>query len=720
MNLRAMTLYNKKYNYLFLLLAFFVVILPHVYYGDGHLLNAGDYAWPMDFKRMFDLTLSTWDDSSVFGYSAPRQHAILMYSIYGSLLAQLDLSSANIQSIYFSVAVIVCLYGTMQLGRLFSWSEDQSIAFSLLYLLSSISLHYWCADHGLNVFAYLLFPATIALALKYLVTNNFWVLIFFFLISTNPSFSNPAFFVLYSGSLLFFLVFSKSMLSNKFNSKYRSKALIVFIYLIANLPWMLPFINDIQSAFSGASNVISGLQPDYFIAVQTSSSLFYSILGNGSGLWTTFGNHAPGIPIRHWGDFISSSIFIFFNILVFLIALLPIFYGKKEKRYIIFLGVYIILIALISGLKYAFPINLITELFLDIPGFERGFRALFMKFGFLLAFFVSLVMSYSVKTPFKVVTYIFILLSSMSFISAVNYSEDNGYRAPEYMAVPIEYELLKEISISNNNNFPPSLVVLPLNPSSYNLQLRWGYDSGFTGAEFLRTLWHGPTLNYHRGDSDSLKIIENCDIHDFSSDCIDYLQDRGNSFFLVRNDHIFNRDVNNYVEQKLSSMVRLGLLKSVENNKYFHLFQSIKNVDNSAHFLSINCPNSNVLSSGTRVNGSLISINSSCEDPVILKSGEHIDRWWLCHNDKYQRNINKSIYTKKQQISTFDKFIGDIGCGVAYKSLTTISPNLKGNSEYIVYPSYIVFLLGAFISLAIFLIITILAVVKTIINRIYI
>ena len=53
MNLRAMTLYNKKYNYLFLLLAFFVVILPHVYYGDGHLLNAGDYAWPMDFKRMF-------------------------------------------------------------------------------------------------------------------------------------------------------------------------------------------------------------------------------------------------------------------------------------------------------------------------------------------------------------------------------------------------------------------------------------------------------------------------------------------------------------------------------------------------------------------------------------------------------------------------------------------------------------------------------------------
>ena len=147
------------------------------------------------------------------------------------------------------------------------------------------------------------------------------------------------------------------------------------------------------------------------------------------------------------------------------------------------------MIALISGLKYAFPINLIAELFLDIPGFERGFRSLFVKFGFLLAFFLSLIMSYSVKTPFKVVTYIFILLSGMSFISGTNYSKDNGYRAPEYMALPIEYELLKDISISNNDNFPPSIVVLPLNPSSYNLQLRWGVDSGFTGAEFLRTIW---------------------------------------------------------------------------------------------------------------------------------------------------------------------------------------------------------------------------------------
>ena len=84
------------------------------------------------------------------------------------------------------------------------------------------------------------------------------------------------------------------------------------------------------------------------------------------------------------------------------------------------------------------------------------------------------------------------------------------------------------------------------------------------------------------------------------------MQDRGNSFFLVRNDHIFHRDVNNYIEKKLSSMASLGLIKSVEKNKYFHLFQSINNVDNSAHFLSINCPDSNVLSSSSRVNGSLI------------------------------------------------------------------------------------------------------------------
>jgi hypothetical protein len=714
-----MTLYNKKY-YFILLAAFAIIILPHIYYGDGRLLNAGDFAWPMDFERFFGHTLSTWDDSSNYGYSSPRQHASVLYVAFGSLLTQLDLSAANIQNVIFSVSVAISLYGTVQLGRVFAWSEEQYTVFSLLYLLSSISLHYWAPDHGLNIFAYLFLPVTIALALKFLTTNNFWVLIPFFIISGgNPTFSNPAFFVAYTGTLLFFLIFSKDILSNRINLKSSSKVLVIFIFLTANLHWLLPFIIDFNQQFNSSSNAIAGLISDYDIAVQDSSKLFYSILGNGSGLWTSEGIHGPGMPIRQWGEFIRSNLFIFFNILVVLISMLPIFYGKREKRYIIFIGAYVFLIVLVSGLKYSFPINLIPELFLDIPGFERGFRSLFMKFGLVLAFIIALVMSYSVKTPFKIATYIFILLSSLPFISATNYSDNNGLRPPEYMTLPAEYEILREISVASTDDFPASLIILPFNPKSYNVQLRWGINSGYIGSEFIRTLWHGPTIFFNEGSVEAQKIIENCNAEVFS-DCISYLQDHGNSFFLVRNDSQEDRNVSNYIRSKLLNLERLGLLKTVEKNNFFHLFQSVNTVDNSAHFLSINCLNSNDLSSSARVNGSLITINSSCDDPTILKSGNHRGNWWLCHSDKYQKNISNNIFLKKQKINTFDQFIRNIGCGIAYKSLTVFSFDLKENSKYIVYPGYIVFILAMFMSLAVFLIITILAVVQTIKNKAYI
>ena len=150
-----MTLYSKK-SYL-LLVAFVIIILPQIFYGDGRVLMAGDFAWPLDFARFFELVFSTWDDSYAFGNSAPRQHASLLFSSFGYLLTQLNFNLAVIQIIFLSLSVIICLSGTVQLGRIFGWDEEQNIVFSLLYIFSSISLHYWAPDHGLNIFAYIYF-----------------------------------------------------------------------------------------------------------------------------------------------------------------------------------------------------------------------------------------------------------------------------------------------------------------------------------------------------------------------------------------------------------------------------------------------------------------------------------------------------------------------------------------------------------------------------------
>jgi hypothetical protein len=715
-----MTLYNKK-SYL-LLVAFVIIILPQIFYGDGRILMAGDYAWPLDFARFFELVWSTWDDSYAFGNSAPRQHASLLFSSFGYLLTQFDFSHMAIQTIFFSLSVLICLSGTVQLGRIFGWDEEQNIVFSLLYIFSSISLHYWAPDHGLNIFAYCLLPATISLALKFLITRNFFILAAFFLISANPSFSNPTFFIVYGGFLVFTLIISGHILNveEKVNLNSSSKILLIFIFIFANLYWLLPFLVDIRQAYHGASNETAGLISDYKIAVQDSSTLLYSILGNGGGFWTANAFHAPGEPIRLWGEYIRSNLFIFFNVSVLIISLFPLFTNKVDKKHVIFLCLYVSIIVFISGLKYSFPINLIPDLFLDIPGFERGFRSMFMKFGLVLAFLASIIMSYSVKTKFKVITYFFILLSIVPFLKGVNYSDNNGNRPGEYMIPPAEYNILTEISQGSNSDFPPSMVLLPFNDKSYNIKLKWG-EEGYVGAEFLRMYWHGPVLNFNDNSFGSNQIIEYC-VDSVSIECVRYLLSNGNSFFLVRNDSYSDLSEISYVRNKLLDIEELGLLKTAEKNEYFHLFESTNVIDSSAHFLSIECHGSKDLAFGRRINGSLISIHTECKSPIIEKYGNHNNDWWICDGGEYQTNVSNNRNVKEQKIDEKYIYVFDFGCGIAYKTLEILLPSLikKSNFRYIVYPSYISFILGFLISIFVLLLVSLTGLVQILKNKVQI
>ncbi|QZP17293.1 hypothetical protein K6112_04520 [Methylophilales bacterium] len=693
-----MITFNKKY---YLLLAALIVILPHIYYGDGRILNAGDYAWSLDFNGYFNRGLSTWDDSYNFGNPVPRHHVTLLFGSIGYLLTQFDFSHATVQSIIFFVFTVICLLGTLQLGRLFSWKEEQSIVFSLLYIFSSISLHYWSPDHGMNIFVYQLLPATMALALKFLNTNNLLFLVGFFIICLNPGFSNPAFFICYFAVLLFFLVISGHILSNKNHITLSRKALVVFIFFIANCYWLFPFVADIANQHNSASNLIAGLVNDRKIAINDSYAILYSLLGNGGGLWTANGFHGPNMPIRIWGEFIRSNIFILFNILVVLISIFPLFTPKVDKKHVIFLGAYLFIVVLIAGMKYTFPINLIPELFLDIPGFERGFRSISMKVGLILAFFASIIMSYSVKTPFKVITFIFILLSTLPFLKGLNYSDNNGSKPPEYMMPPDEYDVLKKISQDANYDFPPSLVKLPINEKSYNIILKWNDEEGFVGSEFIRMYWDGPAIYFYDGNSGTRRIVDNCG-GSVNLNCIKDMISRGNSFFLVKNDSLINRGDHNLVRSKLLDMEKLGILKTVEKNQHFYLFESVKEVDNSLHFLSINCHNDKEQSSAVRVNASLININSSCKNPDIIKYGNHQDSWWLCDGDKYQKNINNSNGLIKQKKDGMQKYISDIGCGIAHKTRDVIlgTSKDKDKNKFIVYWPYITFIIGLGISIS--------------------
>jgi len=724
-----MLLLNKidETNYLYkysdvLVVVFFagIICLPQYYDANGLILNGGDFTWPYDFERFLSLTLSTWDDSFGYGNPASRQHASLLYAWLGYLLSKFGLAQWHVQQIFFIASVVTCLFSSIYLGKLFGWSKVQSYAFAILYSMSSISLNYWSPEHGLNIFAYYWLPILLLSGVNFIVSGKAIYLLLFFFISQNPSFSNPVFFVEYAGLLVFFLLFFSRIIALQYNQNglLVKKALLLALFIIANIHWISTFIVELSYQFNSSSNELAGLYSDRYIAIQDSINILYAIMGNGGGIWTASANVSPDEPLRLWGSFIRSPIFLMSNVLVVVFSLVAIINKKNiNKSWVIFFGGYIVVVAMIAGLKSPLPIYIFPDTFLDIPGVERAFRSMFLKIGFVLAFFWAIIASYSVKGNFWIATVIFVfLLAVPHFTSTVNYVTHTENKAPNYAIPPDAYNKLRGYSHVKEGKLPSVLAVLPINRNSYNIQLRWSNDMGYSGSEFLRTYWYGPLINTYYGSRMGAQIQEYC-LSGAIEGCLSYLQGQGVSYFLIRKDHLIKTQERRKYIELLGNYVDNNLLELIEDNPFYSLYSS-KNVRVNNHYFHSFCTTNEEYN---RINASIFYFNPLCNDSLVIKHGNHVGKWLLCQDGNYKKRIfsSKLFGLLESSDSGFvNYFMDKLGCSISENYTKFFSEfNLKNNnSNLLVYFPYTIFLLALIIqclSLVVILLLSIVELTKT-------
>lgn len=566
------------------LAAVVVVLLPHLMAHDGRLLLAGDFSWPLNFPRFFELTLSTRDDSYGFSSPASRQHASLLLAAMGSVLIDAGLAPDVVQQLFFGCMVVASAIGCLELGRRLRFPISQAVIFANLFLTSSIALNYWAPDHGSNMFAYYLLPPVVALVVRFMQSGGIVALFILFALALNPSFSNPVFFIVYVGFIGLFgaLVFvsDRRLFFASVGCRF-SIALAVFT--APNLVWLLPFVLEIAHQFSSATNATAGLISDRETAVLDSAGLFYALIGSGGAMWTSVAEHEPLVPIRQWGHWVHWAPVVLAQTILTVSALAVGFHARRlSPLWLGLFGSYICLLLLVSGMRLGFPLNIPTVSLLDLPGFGRAFRSIFMKLGFGLAMTWALLVSYVLceiggrpvgRSRYILTTMVglCLILGSVPFLTqTVNRVHPQGNYPSEYVSIPDSYMELRQTVGESGSREP--MAVLPLS-DSYNVDLEWEQGGGYKGAYFLRTIWSGPIL-LNDDNSEAFARLEGVCQDRQVGQCVDHLRDLGVGFIYVDDASRYPSPLGQLYKVMLLEMARSGdKIRKVASTGHYTIYR---------------------------------------------------------------------------------------------------------------------------------------------------
>jgi len=693
MNNNFIARFTKPQFYPFLLMcAVSVVLVPQYLGSEGRVLNSGDYGWPFDFIRFLELVSSTWDDSYGFGNPASRQQASLLLALAGSGLQRLGISIAGIQQLFFLLSVCIAALGCIRLAYLLNWGRTQATVFAILYMMSSIALNYWAPEQGLNLTAYYWLPPTLALALSYQRSGKSVNLLFFALISANPSFSNPTFFVLYAG-LLVICTGLVPKLATKFAVIEWARVLrIMSVFLLANLVWLMPFLSEIGIQYEMASNSTAGLISDKETAVLDSAEPLQALIASGGGSWVAGGEFAPNAPYRHWGVWVHSRTFVLTHVMLLLFSIYSMPKGRLDKRlWLLILVGYIVSVIIIAGMKMPWPFSQIMGQFFDIPEVGRAFRSVFPKVGFIVAFLWAMLASYIVREDSQFsrwsgwarLAFIMGVIAILAYPYATSkvHREYSNAGPSNYVLPPSAYSHLVRVS-SEGRSAPHVLAVIPLK-MSYNVHLRWGENSDYIGADFLRSYWHGPILSFHDTSVNFSRAKYTCDNSDIET-CLQYLTKLGVEYVLVRKDlaNQFPRNLLNRNSAYLAELIDLEF-----ESREFDLYKT-RGADNKKFFLNFencieNCPDFSL----TRINGSLLRLQGQIPRP-LHKIGNNAKAWIACESRQTSLVSSGTSSTLVETIQVLARYAnGD--CFQMNEDL-----RLTGDSMYMLYEPFVLFVFG--------------------------
>lgn len=501
----------------------------------------GDYIFNGDFG-FFDVTQSfyknffRWDiynSSGVFnsqdflfnfGYMLPFKILGFIFSFSAS------------EKIMFYLWIASAGLGVYYLCRVIELSKISSFFAGCLYIFNVYSLMYiFTFGSGGVPIIYVFLPFIFALIIKgikekrgfvYATVINLIILFGFGVAYVNPVyviviFCVASLYLLYS---IFFCSIDKkeSLVKIKFFISY------LFIFLVINLFWLVPFLQEsfstVKNLFLYSSGETSAIEK--IIRVSYNPSGLFNLLG----FWAL---HATfrGNPYYSYGDYYNQPSIVIISYLLPIIVFSAIFFIRrknlKSKDALFWYILTLLCLFLVGAAKMS---GAISDIFLNIMGMSQfisgGFRNIATKIGPILILGYSILFgfsAYSLANIFKNRTLKYAFYSTLFVLVIIilplplwqgkqltdinNYFPSSNVKIPDYC-----WDLKNRISSQKIDYRMSTLPVIKY----YNTNLKWEY--GYGAANFYSAIFNKPALSKNIGQSYAtiLKIGELINDSNFS------------------------------------------------------------------------------------------------------------------------------------------------------------------------------------------------------------
>jgi len=370
--------------------------------GDS-LIAGGDYFPNLVPYRGISKYFGIWSEEGLGGTYQPFQS--IPYITFLAILNLLGTPMFIIQRILFYLLFAFSGVSMYYLAVILLGTKNKIIPVlsALLYMFNPWALVLiWSVHYTMSIgmiFAYSFFPLMLAVVSKGLKEKKglryiAYASLLITLVSV-AGYSNPIVVILQWVLITFYIIFYT--ITERRDTRHVLKFAFLFmsIWLLLNAFWILPFLplTRLYYSVSGYKAMINVNEIDAF---RTQGGPLFDVLRL-SGYWTSQVRVA-GDPIIQWAPSYSSPLLTSLNLLLPLLAFVPILLRPKDKNVFFFTLLAVLSMFFMKGSNA--PLGEFTESIFIKTGLIIPFRNPYHKFGFYVALSYSFLMAYALGETF--------------------------------------------------------------------------------------------------------------------------------------------------------------------------------------------------------------------------------------------------------------------------------------------------------------------------------
>ncbi|MFA6047637.1 MAG: hypothetical protein WCV59_00845 [Parcubacteria group bacterium] len=555
-------------GFLVLIWVVFINIFP-----NGYVFGGGDTAQFIESGESFKALFFNWNGL-----------ASLFYFIF-FVLGKIGIGNTAQLSFYLGFIIFGAYISFGIFSRFFFKSSDLSrTTTSLFYALNLYTLFLFTGNWGYSYFPslYVFIPVLVGLFLEFIQTKNFFygtlfcVALFF----ASSGFGNPAF-ALSFAILLVFLVVTAVILKLADPKKLLTSLFLALIFsFLVSLFWLLPLFPQVKGGVESV-NSSSILEFDYEIRNSASPIINTLSLIHFSGDYFPENFYYKGI------NFLRPVFVVLSFIPIAMVAFGMFFLKNFKNKKTFYLFLFLLLIFTILAARIVYPFEVINYYIFHIWGFSvmRGFDKIAIYIPFFLSVLMLIILTEVKNKKWLYVLAAFAILAPLPFFigkiqqnAGYRVSARNDYKtASMSFLVKIPNEYYKIRNLINNDTEKSFVATLPAtrnDGSGISYYPKWK----LYGVDITAYLYNKKMIAANASPFSDWSFADefNTD-YDGNYDWLVKTLGMMNSKYIIYHKDA-SEDSVKQSEFKIKILEEEGLIKKLEDNDYFVLYEISKNL----------------------------------------------------------------------------------------------------------------------------------------------